>query len=155
MLRLNGCVTNISFTSHTPRYRQKKKADRKEKMIKSDWVLRQSFWRLFYDRWTWKWSSAHVYAWGCKKCCKPQFCLWRVSIKPRLPFPNPQCVFCFQGQCFWCLVSWLLSTIVCHFVLFHKDRKKKTDELEEVMKLGWVRGKGNEMQKQKYKLAPY
>ena len=33
-----------------------------------------------------KWSSAHVYARGCKQCCKLHYCLWRVSIKPWLPF---------------------------------------------------------------------
>ena len=37
----------------------------------------------------WKWSSAHVYARGRKQCCKFHYCLWRVSIKPSLPFSNP------------------------------------------------------------------
>ena len=36
----------------------------------------------------WKWSSAHVYARGRKQCCKLHFCLWRVSIKTRLPFSD-------------------------------------------------------------------
>ena len=34
---------------------------------------------------TWIWSSAHVYARGRKQCCKIHYCLWRVSIKPKLP----------------------------------------------------------------------
>ena len=36
----------------------------------------------------WKWSSAHVYMYAnrCRQCCKLHYCLWRVSIKPRLPF---------------------------------------------------------------------
>ena len=36
----------------------------------------------------WKWNSAHVYARGRKQCCKLHYCLWNVSIKPRLPFSN-------------------------------------------------------------------
>ena len=39
-----------------------------------------------------KWSSAHVYARGRKQWCKLHYCLWRVSIKPRLPFSNPWCI---------------------------------------------------------------
>ena len=34
----------------------------------------------------WKWSSAHVYARGRKPYCKLHYCLWKVSIKPKLPF---------------------------------------------------------------------
>ena len=37
----------------------------------------------------WKWNSAHVNASGRKQCCKLHYCLWRVSIKPRLTFSNP------------------------------------------------------------------
>ena len=36
----------------------------------------------------WKWSSAHIYARGRKQCWKLHYCLWRVSIKLRLPFSN-------------------------------------------------------------------
>ena len=39
----------------------------------------------------WRWSSAHVYARGRKQCCKFHYCLWRVSIKPRLPFSSVVC----------------------------------------------------------------
>ena len=34
----------------------------------------------------WKWIYAHAYTRGRKECCKLHYCLWRVSIKPRLPF---------------------------------------------------------------------
>ena len=37
----------------------------------------------------WKRSSAHVYVRGRNQCCKLHYCLWRVSIKPRLPFSKP------------------------------------------------------------------
>ena len=49
----------------------------------------------------WKWSSAHVYARGCKQCCKLHYYLWRISIKPRLPFSSLLCVLCFQRPSFW------------------------------------------------------
>ena len=48
----------------------------------------------------WKWSSAHVYARGHKQCCKLYSWLWRVSVKPRLPFSNLQPVLCIQRQSF-------------------------------------------------------
>ena len=41
----------------------------------------------------WKWSSAHVYASVRKQCCQIHYCLWRVSIKPRL-------AFCFEREFF-------------------------------------------------------
>ena len=37
----------------------------------------------------WKWNCAYVYARGRKQCCKPHYCLCRVSMKPRLPFSYP------------------------------------------------------------------
>ena len=49
----------------------------------------------------WKWSSAHVYARGRKQCCKLHYCLWKVSIKPRLSFSYLWCVLCFQRQSLW------------------------------------------------------
>ena len=49
----------------------------------------------------WIWCSAHVYARGRKQCCKLHYCLWRISIKPRLPFSSLWCVLCFQRQSFW------------------------------------------------------
>ena len=48
-----------------------------------------------------RWSSANTYARGRKQCCKLHYCLWRVSIKPRLSFSNRQCVLCFQRQSFY------------------------------------------------------
>ena len=53
---------------------------------------------LWYIR---RWSSAHVYARGRKQCCKLHYCLWRVSIKSRLPFSDLWYVLCFQRQSFW------------------------------------------------------
>ena len=50
------------------------------------------FWYL------WKWSAAHVYARGRKQCCKLRYCLWRVSIKPRLPFSVSNVFFVSKGS---------------------------------------------------------
>ena len=36
-----------------------------------------------------KWSSAHVYTRGRNQYCKFHYCLWRISIKPGLPFSYP------------------------------------------------------------------
>ena len=48
----------------------------------------------------WNWSSAHVYARGRKQCCKLHYCLWRVSIKPRLPFSICNVFFVSKGNLF-------------------------------------------------------
>ena len=53
----------------------------------------------------WKWRSARVNARGRKQCCKLHYCLWRVSIKPRLSFSNLQRVLRFQRQSFYCHVK--------------------------------------------------
>ena len=53
----------------------------------------------------WKWSSAHVYARGRKQCCKLYYCLWRVSIKPRLPFSICNVNFVSKGNLFRHLLS--------------------------------------------------
>ena len=45
----------------------------------------------------WKWG--YVYARGCRKqCCKLHYCLWRVSVKQRLPFSSV--FFVFKGNLF-------------------------------------------------------
>ena len=46
----------------------------------------------------WKWSSAHVYVRGRKQCCKLYYCLWRVSIKLRLPLSDCNVFFVFKGN---------------------------------------------------------
>ena len=46
----------------------------------------------------WKWSSTHVYARGRKQYCKLHYCLWRVSIKPRLPFSICNVFFVCKGN---------------------------------------------------------
>ena len=56
-------------------------------------------------------ENAHIHARGRKQRCRLHECLWRVSIKPRLPFSNPKCVFLFPKaifltfiilHCSWC-----------------------------------------------------
>ena len=59
----------------------------------------------------WKWTSAFVYARGRKQCCKLRYCLWRVSIKPGLPFSNPYCILCFQRQSFWRLFYYTVAGV--------------------------------------------
>ena len=73
-----------------------------------------SFWRLFY------YTTAGVSVlWRRKQCCKLHYCLWRVSIKPRLSFSNLQCVLCFQRQSFWRLfICGVCFVIICSSTLF-------------------------------------
>ena len=47
-----------------------------------------------------EWSCIHVYARGCKQCCKLHYCLLRISIKPRLPFSICNVFFVANGQHF-------------------------------------------------------
>ena len=73
----------------------------------------------------WKWRSAHVYAGECKQCCKLHYCLWRVSIKPGLPFSICNLFFVSKGNLFYFyfIVSPLifyepwLRVFVCFFVV--------------------------------------
>ena len=62
-------------------------------------------------RYIWR-CSWHVYARGSKQCCKRHYCLWRASIKPRLPFSYLWCILCFQRQSFW------------RFIFFSTDRSR-------------------------------
>ena len=48
----------------------------------------------------WKWRSAHIYARGRRQSCKLHYCLWRVSIKPRLTFSNRSMFFVSKGNFF-------------------------------------------------------
>ena len=60
----------------------------------------------------WKWSSAHVYARRRKQYCKLHYCLWRVSIKPRLRLSYLKYVICFQMQSFWRLFKDVLVSLL-------------------------------------------
>ena len=75
--------------------------------------LFHTLWGSLGPLWSlWKWSSAHVYARGRKQCCKLHYCLWRVSIKPRLPCSYLLCVLCFQRQSFWRLLVYRFRKII-------------------------------------------
>ena len=65
----------------------------------------------------WKWSSVHVCARVRRQCCNLHYCLWRVSIKPRLSFSNLRCVLCFQRQSFSCLFIEYDSNIVKTYLI--------------------------------------
>ena len=58
----------------------------------------------------WKWSSAYVYARGRKQCCTPYYCLWRISIKPRLPFSICNVFFVSKSNLLdFILSNWITS----------------------------------------------
>ena len=64
----------------------------------------------------WKWSSAHVCARGRKQRWKFHYCLWRVSIKPGLPFSIRNMFFVSKSN----LVSFIYLLFYLFEVVFVK-----------------------------------
>ena len=88
----------------------------------------------------WRWSSVQVYARGRKQCCKLHYCLWRVSINPRLPFSLSVMCFLLPRAIFLTFIliahwqiAWIYSSYLpAACLLFHAFIKKSVPRMRLV-----------------------